>query len=166
MVELAASGIAEQIGATDPLASASGATVRLIAPASQHYVTGAGPLLAPNMRDGVDPYWLWLAPDRVLLVGIAQPAILPEGGFISDVTDGLAIFEIEGPQAGEIIAMGCTLDAAGPELAPGRCAQTSFAGVRALLYAQGSRTCFRLHAERSLAAYLTEWFTQAASALR
>ena len=89
----------------------------------------------------------------------------PPSGFVSDVTDGLATFEIAGPRAAEIVAMGCTLDAHGPALAPGRCAQTAFAGVKVVLYADAPRETFRLHAERSLAAWLLEWFTQAASAL-
>jgi sarcosine oxidase subunit gamma len=158
MVELVAGSIAA------PVAAGEGVVVRLIAPTVQCFVTGAGPHLVPNTISGVDPYWLWLAPDRALFVSFA-PAPLPEGGFVSDVTDGLAVFEFEGPRAPEIVAMGCTLDPNGTDLAPGRSVQTNFAGVSATLYAHGSRACFRLHVERSLAAYLGEWFAQAASAL-
>lgn len=160
MADLAHQSVATQLGAGDPAAGAAGLAVRLVDPGAIFLVTGAE--VAPNERRGDAPYWLWLAPDRALLIGAAAPP----AGFASDVTDGLATFEIAGPRAAEIVAMGCTLDPHGPILAPGRCAQTTFAGVKAVLYAHGTRGTFRLHADRSLAAYLLEWFTQAASALQ
>ena len=161
MADLARQALAAQLGAADPAAHAPGVTVRLVDPGALFLVTDPASDLAPNERRGAFPYRLWLAPDRALLVG----APTPTDGFASDVTDGFATFEIAGPRAAEIVAMGCTLDAHGPELAPGRCAQTAFAGVKVVLYAEASREKFRLHADRSLAAWLLEWFTQAASAL-
>lgn len=161
MVDLTHLALAAQLGATDPAASAPGAAVRIVDPGPLCYITPAFDL-APNERRGDTPYWLWLAPDRALRVGAGAA---PEG-FVSDMTDGLATFEISGPRAAEIVAMGCTLDPRGPALAPGRCAQTVFAGVKVVLYAHGLPGTFRLHAERTLAAYLLEWFTQAVSALQ
>jgi heterotetrameric sarcosine oxidase gamma subunit len=160
MADLAQQTLAMQLGAADPAAHAPGVTVRLVDPGPLFLVTGMA--IAPNERRGDAPCALWLAPDRALLVG---GATAPDG-FASDVTDGLATFEIAGPRAAEIVAMGCTLDPHGPALAPGRCAQTAFAGIRAVLYAQATRETFRLHVERSLAAWLLEWFTQAAGALQ
>ncbi len=162
MADLVHRTAADQLGAADPAAQGDGVTIRLITPGRMFLVSEGRPDLAPNERRGEAPYWLWLALDRALLVGAAAA---PEG-FASEVTDGLLTFEIAGAGAAAILAMGCTLDAAGDALAPGRVAQTPFAGVKAVLYAQGSRVRFRLHAERSLGAYLLEWFTQAASALR
>lgn len=161
MVDLAHLSLSAQLGAADPAASAPGVVVRLVDPGQLFVVSDPASDLEPNERRGDAPYRLWLASDRALLVG----ADAAPDGFVSDVTDGLATFEIDGPRARDIIAMGCTLDADSPVLAPGHCAQTAFAGVRVVLYAQASRERFRLHAERSLAAYLLEWFTQAASAL-
>ena len=154
--------VAAEIASRDPAAAAYRVTVRLVEPGAISFATGAVPDLSPNERRGTGPWWLWLAPDRALLIGAATP---PDG-FVSDVTDGFATFEITGPGAADIVAMACTLDPAGPLLAPGRCAQTVFAGVRVVLYADGSRENFRLHVERPLAAWLLEWFTQAVSALR
>ena len=151
MAELSRMSVAEQIGAADPAASGAGVTVQLVDPGVLRYVTGAA--LAPNTRDG---NMLWLAPDRALQIGGAAPA-----GFVSDVTDGLATFAISGPHAADLLAMGTTLDPAA--LAPGRCAQTMFAGVRVVVYAQDDG--FRLHAERSLAAYLLAWFAQAVNGI-
>jgi heterotetrameric sarcosine oxidase gamma subunit len=162
MTELVHLSIAAQIGAADPAASAPGVTVRLVDPGRMFFVSGTAADLAPNELRGDGPWQLWLAPDRALLVGVRA---MPEG-FAFDVTDGLATFEIAGPRAAEMVVMGCTLDPLGPVLAPGRCAQTVFAGVKAVIYAPGARDTFRLHADRSLAAYLLEWFIQAASALQ
>jgi heterotetrameric sarcosine oxidase gamma subunit len=164
MADLARSSVAEQIGAGDPAAQAEALSVRLVTPASLALVSSAPATLAPNTRAGDDPYWLWLAPDRALLVGNTAPATPPDGAFVSDVTDGIAVFEIAGARAAEVLAMGGPLDPRGPALARGSCAQTVFAGVKVTLYAYGPEGTFRLHAERSLAAFLLAWFQQAASA--
>lgn len=162
MADLAHLPVAAQLGAADPAASAPGVCVRLADPGALFLVSPPPVDLAPNELRGAGPCWLWLAPDRALLAGATAA---PEG-FVSDISDGLATFDIIGPRAAEIVAMGGTLDPAGEVLAPGRCAQTVFAGVKVVLYAQGSRAHVRLHAERSLAAYLLAWFTQAVSALQ
>ena len=141
---------------------APGVTVRVIDPGRLFFVGDGRPDLAPNERRGDGPYWLWLAPDRALLVG----ADAPPPGFASEVSDGLAAFAIGGQRAATLIAMGCTLDAEGAALAPGRCAQTVFAGVKALLHRDAEADGFRLFAERSLASWLIAWFEQAAGALR
>lgn len=142
------------------LVGAEIAGVAVLRPAVQCYVTGAGPTLAPNTMQGDDPCWLWLAPDRTLFVAHA-PHAAPGEGFVSDISDGLIAFEIADAV---LIAMSCTLDPFGPLLAPGRCAQTMFGGIKALIYPSGA--AWRVHAERQFAAYLLEWFAQASSALR
>ncbi len=161
MADLTRRSIREQIGAGDPAARAPGVTVRVLDPPGQFYVTGAPPL-APNTRTDGDPYSLWLAPDRTLVIYEARHGV-PEGGFVSDVTDGLLLVEIVGPRAGDIVATSTTLDPTSSVLAVGRCAQTLFGGVKVVLYAHGDG--FRLHAERQFAAFLLEWLRQAATAL-
>lgn len=163
MAELSRSSVRAQLGADDPAASAAGLTVRLLDPAAQFYVTGADVL--PNTVQGGEPYLLWLAPDRCLLVAETATPDTAQYGFVSDMTDGLALFEVVGPRAGEIVAMGCTLAPGGPQLVLGHCAQTLFGGVRVVIYRHGTAERFQVHAERQLAAYLLEWFKQAASAL-
>jgi heterotetrameric sarcosine oxidase gamma subunit len=163
MAELVRSTVREQLGANDPAASAPGVTVRLLDPVAQSYLTRAMADLAPNAMTTGDPYLLWLAADSALRVAEhARPAD-DATGFVSDISDGLAVFEIAGPRAADIICASCTLAPSGPELAPGRCAQTLFGGVRVILYVFDGR--FRVHVERQLAAFLLEWFSQAASAL-
>jgi heterotetrameric sarcosine oxidase gamma subunit len=139
---------------------APGVTIRVLAPAAQFYVTGT--VQAPNTIADIQPYSLWLAPDRTLVVYENQRGT-PQGAFVSDVTDGLTMIELVGARAGEIVAMSTTLDPTSTILAPGRCVQTLFGGVKIVLYAYGNG--FRLHAERSFAAFLLAWLRQAASAI-
>lgn len=137
----------------------NGASVRMRDLAGQFYVTGnAG--IAPNTREGTDPYTLWLAPDRTLVVHEAAPGA-PDAGFVSDMTDGLAVFDILGPRAAEIVAAGCTVPR--DAVTPGRCAQTVFGGVKLVLYAHGDG--FRLHVERPFAAFLLQYLSRAVAAL-
>jgi heterotetrameric sarcosine oxidase gamma subunit len=153
--------VAAQLGLGSPVAaSLPGLTVRVLDPASQLLVTG-GPALAPNTVEGSDPCRGWLAPNRCLVVAktVAAPAL--DAPFVSDVTDGLALFEIAGPRAADIITMGCTIDPSA--LAPGHAAQTIFAGLKVILYGHG--VAVRLHVERPLARFLLDWLRQAASAI-
>lgn len=142
MVSLARQTAADLLGAIE----APGFAL-LVLDLPQFYVPCGQP---PNTRHGDAPYTLWLAPDRALQVGGDAPA-----GFVSDVTDGLAVFELSGPRASDVLAMGCAFDLP----PPGACAQTVFAGVKILVYRHGD--ALRLHVERQLAAYLHTWFVTA-----
>ena len=161
MDSLARMSTREQIGAGDPAARGEGASVRVLDLPAQYFVTGA-PQLAANTLVESDPYSLWLAPDRTLVVYETARG-QPQGRFVSDMTDGLVAFEISGPRAGEIVSASCTLDPRGDILARGRCSQTLFGGVKVVLYPHGDG--FRLHAERPFAAFLLEWLRKAVSAL-
>ncbi len=118
----------------------------------------SGPVAqAPNtIADIAGGTACWLAPNRILAITPTAPP-----GFASDITHGQAVFTLPEPQATAFLAMGCTLP---PDaLAPGRCAQTLFAGHKALLYRRDG--LLHLHIERTLAAWLLAWFRQAATAL-
>ena len=128
----------------------------VITPASLHLVSGGDQ--AANTVVGDDPVWLWLAPRRALVVGFARAAV-PVGGFVSDVTDGQAVFALA--NADDIIAMATSLDPA--LLAPGLCAQTVFAGVKALLWRRGDTVL--LHVDRPLGPYIAAWLAKAGTAL-
>ncbi len=147
MVDLQRRSIAAQLGSGW---AGHGVAVRLL-DLVQFYLPCAQP---PNSIVGDDPYTLWLAPDRALQVGGTASA-----GFVSDMTDGLAVFELSGPRADEIVAMGCTLG-----LSPSACAQTVFGGVRVVIYRHGA--AIRVHVERQLADFLLLWFQTALSALQ
>jgi heterotetrameric sarcosine oxidase gamma subunit len=130
-----------------------GVAVRIADAGAQFLVSGAD--MAPNTIEGAAPYALWLAPGRRLVVGAAAP----EAGFVSDVSDGFVVIDISGPRADEVLAMASPLDPAA--LAPGRCAQSLFAGVKVVLYRH--KDALRLHVERPLAAWLLDWLRQAIS---
>ncbi len=131
-----------------------------VRPAGLWYVSQGGAEPEPNAVIGDDPCWLWLAPDRRLVVAY-QPAARPEAGFVTDMTDGLSVFALFAPHADSLLAMGSTLDPA--LLRPGRCAQTLFAGVRVVLLPRPD--ALHLFVERPLTQYLRDWFGQAATAL-
>ena len=128
----------------------------VIMPASIHLVSGGDQ--ATNTVAGDDPARLWLAPGQALVIGFAQ-AVAPDGGFVSDITDGQAVFALT--DADDIIAMATTLDPA--LLAPGFCAQTIFAGVKVLLWRRGD--VILLHVDRPLGNYIAAWLAQAGTAL-
>ncbi|MCW3474380.1 aminomethyltransferase family protein [Limobrevibacterium gyesilva] len=138
---------------------APGLVVTTRAPAGQWLVTGTD--MEPNTRAGTDPYALWLAPGRRLVVA-DTPAPAPDDTFVSDVTDGLVLIEIIGSRSMDLLAMGCPLDPL--SLPQGACAQTLFAGIRVVLYRHGAAV--RMHVERPLASWLLDWFRQAATSLR
>jgi sarcosine oxidase gamma subunit len=127
-------------------------------PAGQWLVSG--PDMPANTLEGTDPLAIWLAPGRRLVVAEAQAAA-PEGDFVSDVSDGLVVIDLVGPQAWDILAMASSLDPVA--VAPGRVAQVLFAGIKAIVYQRD--TALRLHVERPLAPWLLDWLRQAATAL-
>ena len=148
MADLAFCSIAEQLGITadDPFRMAE---------LPGQFIVSKPRDLAPNTiaatRGG---YACWLAPDRALVVTKKAPS-----GFASDMSQGLAVFELSPPHDVAFLAMGCTLP---PEvLEDGRCAQTLFAGVKVLLTRRGLP--LHVHVERSLALFLRDWFRQAAT---
>ena len=126
-------------------------------PVSIHLVSGGDQ--AANSVVGDDPAWLWLAPRRALVVAF-EHAATPAGDFVSDVTDGHSVFALA--DADDIIAMATSLDPA--LLAPGRCAQTIFAGVKALLWRHGDAVL--LHVDRPLGNYVAAWLAKATTALQ
>ena len=168
-----------------------GLTIKLSDPICQAMVTGvpddesfrakvSGALgfalpTAPNHVAGQATRALAIAPGQWLIVSddpVAGTltarlieALYLDGGFASCQTDGLAVFELAGPGARDILAMGCALDFDHASMAPGRCARTPFAGVNTILYAAGSRDRWRLHIERAFARHMLEWLQRAAGAI-
>jgi len=166
-------------------------TISLVDPICQAYVTGVPDSesfrasvakalgfalpVAPNHIAGTLTRALWIAPGRWLVVSddpVAgtltmrlNEALYLGGGFVSCMRDGMAVFDLSGPEVRQVLAMGCALDFEGVSMAPGRSARTVFAGVNAILYAHGSRQSYRFHVERSLARHVMEWLQKAAGAV-
>jgi sarcosine oxidase subunit gamma len=129
----------------------------------------------PNRRTGVDPYAIWLAPDRRLLVSetadrttfLDDLAAALSGRFAgaSDVTDGLAVLDLAGGRVADLMAMACALDLDPRSFGPDHSARTLFADIPVILYRQGNAGGFRLHADASTIGHLWTWLDQAATAV-
>jgi len=145
-----------------------GVALRVLDPARQLLVTTAASANLPpaGRLGGENPYAIWQSPDRWLLVSEQGTALAPAreaADLQSDLTDGLALFEAEGPAARAVLQQAMTFDLAA--LAPGQAAVTLFAGLRVTVYPWHRADCWRLHVERASARYVWDWLTTAAGAL-
>ncbi len=181
-VTISAAPVAAQIAVTGDMgaaAAALGAVINQVPPAS------------PNQIAGKEPYLLWLAPDKRLIVSedgnrfdLARhlsSALAGKFAAVSDVSDGVAVIDILGPRARELIAMGCGLDLDPQLFAPDISARTLLAGQPVLLYPlatpevkwepgmphipQPPNRGYRLHIDRAILHYLWKWLAQSATAL-
>jgi heterotetrameric sarcosine oxidase gamma subunit len=120
---------------------------------------GVGCLLGPRDRADGERYALRLAPDSVLLIN--DSALDPDAGAaaqgiaISELSDGIVCIDIEGPRAGELMALGSEYPFASPPGAAGESARLLFAGLRVAVVRRGHG--WRLHVERPWAAALWHW---------
>ncbi len=164
-----------------------GGNLGLVEPASQLLLSGAPDdaafrlavegalgfaLPGPGGHGGLLTYALWQAPDRWLVVGDEEAGLAARLAgatagltcLISDVTDGLAVFEIEGDWARALLAQGTGLDLSPDRFGPGQAAPTLFAGLPVTLYNVGTPQRFRLHGERASVRFLWNWLITGATA--
>jgi sarcosine oxidase, subunit gamma len=133
----------------------------LVSGPAQQFLTryGAGETVGPRQTCSNDDYALRLAPDRVLFVAGVQavdvpPAVAP-GCAITDVSDGMLIFEVRGQAAAELMAQGSEYPFDASTILPHESAMMQFAGFR---LAVSRRTHgWRLHIERPWAPALWRW---------
>lgn len=179
---ISAAPVAAQIAITGDMAASAaalGAFINQVPPAQ------------PNQIAGKEPYLLWLAPDKRLAVSEGgnrfdlanrlSSALTGKFAAVSDASDGLAVIDILGPRAREIIAMGCGLDLDPQLFTPSVSARTLLAGQPVLLYPlaapevkwepgmphipQPPNRGYRIHVDRAILHYLWKWLAQAATAL-
>lgn len=120
---------------------------------AQYLVSGTHGIAPGTIAQIPGGYACWLTPGRYLAVTITPPE-----GFVSEITHGSVVFAITA-HADDLVAMGCSLPAVAID--EGRCAQTLFAGLRALLVRHEGT--LQIHVERSLAPHLRDWLRQAAT---
>lgn len=106
-------------------------------------------------------YSVRLASDRLLIVG-DNPLRLSSGwhddGFaVSDMSAGLAVIDLTGEDADEIIRRATTLAITGES----RSAAVTFAGISAILYRHELPGKIRLHVDAALCPYVIDWLTTA-----
>ena len=107
-----------------------------------------------------------LAPDRLLFVRRKAVQAHPEAlGWstdnvaVTDVSDGFLLFDVSGPSALDVMALGADYDFASTAARPNESAAMLFAGLKVSIARIAGG--WRLHIERSYAAALWQWLEQA-----
>ena len=115
---------------------------------------------------GGDRYALRLAPDRLLFVRRAAAQAAPEthgwsndGVALTDMSDGILLFDVTGPSALDVMALGAEYDFAAKPASPTKSAAMLFAGLKVWMARIAGG--WRLHVERSYAAALWQWLEHA-----
>jgi sarcosine oxidase subunit gamma len=132
-------------------------------PESLAAVLGHGLDRTPNRWQGEEPMSLWTGPDRWLVIHAAgrrhdhlrrlEEAAPRPGCVVNDLTDGLVVRDVLGPNRLALIAHGCSLDL--EAMAPGTGARTLFALQPMTLAVMADRV--RLIVDRSLLRHLWLW---------
>ena len=102
---------------------------------------------------------LWLGPDEWLVLG-ARESDFPHASAAADVSAARVALGLEGADAREVLAQGCSLDLRPASFGPGRCAQTLLARVEVILHCTGG-DAFRILVRPSFAPYLRAWLADA-----
>lgn len=114
----------------------------------------------------------WLGPDEWLLADFnadadwAPPALAD--GVVVDVTGGYVAWRLTGPRANELLRQASSYDTHPRAFPPGRCAQTVFAKITALIAAEGNSepdesATFDLVVRRSYDDYVQKYLAAAAA---
>ncbi|MDJ0896820.1 MAG: sarcosine oxidase subunit gamma family protein [Alphaproteobacteria bacterium] len=133
-------------------------------------VTGLAPDPTPNraVTKG-DRSWLWIAPERWLLIASADAkpdadlaaAIPTDQGSVVDLSHARVALRLEGPDARTVLAKGCSLDFHPSVFGPGACAQSTLFHVATLIQCRGADS-FDLFAARGFGQSLWEMLVDAA----
>lgn len=110
----------------------------------------------------------WLGPDEWLLADFgaaadwAAPALAD--GVVVDVAGGYVAWRLTGPRANELLRQASSYDTHPRSFPPGRCAQTVFAKMTALISAEpGKGATFDLIVRRSYGDYAQKYLAAAAA---
>ena len=129
----------------------------------------------PNTCTGTSPHCLWVAVNEWLLVTPADEEEqvahnltvklteqLPGELFaVTVISDARSVFQISGSAARDLLAKGCSLDLHPEKFTAGRCAGTLLEQVTITLYRIDSSDSYQLMVDRSFAAFVWDWLTQA-----
>lgn len=125
----------------------------------------------PNSCARAKGHVLWQGPGEWLLIGfdpseataralMALPGALQH---LSDQTDGLVTFRIEGQAMRALIAKGCGLDLHPRGFPPATCARSLMAQVEVRLHRPDSDDAFDIIVDASVATYFQRWLIDAAA---
>jgi len=141
-----------------PVAAVS---ICLVSGGAQQFLAqhGIGEIFGPREPCGTDNYALRLAPDRVMFVGdvsaIASCTGFTDGCAITDVSDGIIIFDVRGERATDLMAQGSEYPFDDSTIFPLESASMQFAGFRVIVSRREHG--WRLHVDRPWAAALWRW---------
>jgi sarcosine oxidase subunit gamma len=123
---------------------------------------------APNTVAGEAPVVAWMGPGEWAIFAPAEQiastvAETCRGHLhhLVDLSAGRRLWRVRGPQAGVVVAMGCSLDLHPRTLGPGRCAQSLFAQAPALILPRTTIQAFDIVVDTSFAGHLRDWFSDA-----
>jgi sarcosine oxidase subunit gamma len=102
---------------------------------------------------------LWLGPDEWLVLG-GREADHPRAAAAVDVSANRVVLELQGDDAAEVLAQGCSLDLHPSVFAPGSCAQTLLARAQVILV-RPAESRFLVLVRPSFAPYLRAWLEDA-----
>lgn len=119
-----------------------------------------------NSATGTDPWTLWLGPSEWLIYGGTNVEALRQSiatlvvsgsHLATDVSEGLDVLELAGPESMAILATGCGLDLAGGAVPVGGCAQSHVHAVPVIVHRAPGKETWRLFVDRSLSRFLRDW---------
>jgi sarcosine oxidase subunit gamma len=127
--------------------------------AAQVSVRGEPPV-AQNTTAEIDgKQVVWLGPDEWLAIG-ASEADYPDASAAVEVSANRVVLVLEGDDAADVLAQGCSLDLHRSVFGPGTCAQTSLARAQVILVRPDDER-FLILVRPSFAPYLRTWLEDA-----
>ena len=106
---------------------------------------------------------LCLAPAEWLLISEnAPPKPDSRGLVLTDVTDGVAVLNVRGPLALDVLSKGCGLDFEPRAFPLGSCARTRFGQMSVIVERVDDKPAFDLYVARSYCRFLSDWLKDAA----
>jgi sarcosine oxidase subunit gamma len=131
-------------------------------------VTGADLPVKPNTTTQAGEFrLLWLGPTEYWvtapagseerLVSDLRQAFTGQHAAVIDVSESRTVITISGPDAGEVLARGCSLDLHPRAFGPGQCAQTGLAKANVLIDQRDAVPSYDIYVLKSFADYLWQW---------
>jgi sarcosine oxidase subunit gamma len=142
-------------------------------PGASTVIGGVALPTRPNTWSGDNPILWWVAPDAWLIQsmneddGLAARVRTDCNGIacaVTDLSDALVTFALEGPDAAAVLARGCGLDLRASSFGALACARTRLAQLPVLIR-RPATSRFELVVDSAAAQYLQDWLMDAAIGL-
>ena len=131
------------------------------------------PVAANTTSAGENGLIFWLGPDEWLLhcdlegteTLVGQLASIPVHHAATIVTDYYTVLELNGENAGAVLARGCPLDLHERCFKAAQCAQTRFGNASILLYKPGAEPSFQIQVRWSFTEYIWDYLVEVIASL-